>query len=154
MEIVKLLKEKGFKITAAESCTGGLVAKMITDIPGASEVFHAGFVVYSNEMKIKLLGVKAETIKNYGAVSEQCAKEMASGALNAAGADISISITGIAGPDGGSAEKPVGTVYIGLCSKNIITAEKFLFSGGREDIRRQSAEKSLVIAAEHIMLNY
>jgi nicotinamide-nucleotide amidase len=115
--VVRLLREKNKRLAVAESCTGGLVANRITDVPGASEVLTCGFVTYANESKIAQLGVSAETLAACGAVSEEVALEMAAGALRASGADIAVSVTGIAGPGGGSEEKPVGTAWIGLATR-------------------------------------
>lgn len=112
--VVKLLRENGRKIALAESCTGGYIAKRITDVPGSSEVFEYGIVSYSNEVKMKLLGVKSETIEQYTEVSEQTAAEMAEGVRRLSGADIGISVTGISGPGGGTEDKPVGLAYIGF----------------------------------------
>jgi nicotinamide-nucleotide amidase len=112
--VVSLLREKSKTVATAESCTGGLLAKRITDISGSSDVFHMGCVTYSNDVKEKLLGVKHDTLEKYGAVSEQTAREMAEGIVRLSGADIGIGITGIAGPTGGTDKKPVGTVYIAL----------------------------------------
>ncbi len=140
--LVKTLKSLGFKIATAESCTGGLVAKMITDISGASSVFEYGAVTYSNQAKMDLLGVKPETLDNFGAVSEETAKEMAEGALKLSGADISVSVTGVAGPEP-SEGKPVGTVCIGVATKEKTFAKTFVFSGKRGEIRRQSAKMAL-----------
>lgn len=116
--VVATLKEKGLTLACAESCTGGLVGKRITDVSGASEVFLGGCITYANEVKVKLLGVKEETLRRYGAVSEQTAREMAAGVRRALGADIGVSVTGIAGPGGGTKEKPVGTVFVGISSKS------------------------------------
>ncbi len=113
---VQALREKGLTAATAESCTGGLVGKRITEVPGSSEVYGFGVVTYANEAKMKLLGVKAETLESHGAVSPQTAAEMAAGARALSGADIAVAITGIAGPGGGSTEKPVGLVYIGVNS--------------------------------------
>ncbi len=115
--IVSLLKEKKQTVTFAESCTGGLLAKSITDIAGASEVFKGSIVAYANEIKHGFLCVKQETLDNYGAVSKQTAYEMASGARMLFSSDIAVAVTGIAGPSGGSEEKPVGLVYIGISDK-------------------------------------
>jgi nicotinamide-nucleotide amidase len=112
--VVKLLMENGQKIALAESCTGGYIAKRITDVPGSSEVFEYGIVSYSNEVKMKLLGVKSETIEQFTEVSEQTAAEMADGVRLLSGADIGISVTGISGPGGGTEDKPVGLAYIGF----------------------------------------
>ena len=113
---VKVLQQKGLTAATAESCTGGLIGKRITEVPGSSEVYGFGVVTYANQAKMKLLGVKEETLRQYGAVSSQTAAEMAAGARVLSGADIAISVTGIAGPGGGSTEKPVGLVYIGVDS--------------------------------------
>lgn len=113
-EVVELLKVDELTVTTAESCTGGLVAARLVDVPGVSEVFKQGFITYSNKAKRKLLNVKKTTLKEFGAVSEKTAREMAKGAILASGADAAIATTGIAGPDGGTEEKPVGLVYIGV----------------------------------------
>ena len=132
---VELLMEKGLTISTAESCTGGLAAKQITDIPGSSEVFKEGFVTYSNEAKTKYLGVKESTLKSHGAVSEETAKEMAEGLRKTTGADIAVSVTGIAGPGGGTEEKPVGLVYVGISVKAGTKVRKLNINGNRERIR-------------------
>ena len=131
--MVEVLTEKGLKLAAAESCTGGLFAGAITSIPGSSEVFDRGFVVYSNEAKRVMLGVSDETLEKSGAVSEPCAREMALGALKRSSADIAVAVTGIAGPGGGTADKPVGTVFFALASKDgeCITREKRYRDRGR-----------------------
>ncbi|MEZ5569801.1 MAG: CinA family nicotinamide mononucleotide deamidase-related protein [Halioglobus sp.] len=110
--VVQLLKTRGLQVTTAESCTGGLIASMLTSVPGASEVFHAGFVTYANHSKHTLLGVREETLAAHGAVSREVVIEMARGALERSGADHALAVSGIAGPDGGTAEKPVGTVWL------------------------------------------
>lgn len=115
--VVEMLKEHHLKVATAESCTGGLIAKRITDVPGASEVFECGIISYANEIKHKFLGVSEDDLNKYGAVSEPVAKQMAQGALKVSGADIAVSVTGIAGPDSDSTCKPVGLVYIGLADK-------------------------------------
>ena len=143
--LVKTLKSMEYKIATAESCTAGLVAKMITDVPGSSAVFEYGAVTYSNEMKIKMLGVNPETINQYGAVSEETAKEMAKGALSASNAHIAVSVTGIAGSEP-SEGKPVGTVCIGVATNDFSSAKTFLFAGKRSEIRRQSAKMALNMA--------
>lgn len=141
--IVRLLKEKKLKLAIAESCTGGMLSQIITSIPGSSEVLECGIVTYSNEAKIRLLGVRKDTISSCGAVSSNTALEMVKGIITLSGADIGISITGIAGPGGGSAEKPVGLVYIGI--KNGIHEEvvECHFTGNRDRIRTLSAIKAL-----------
>ena len=115
--VVGMLKEHHLKVATAESCTGGLIAKRITDVPGASEVFECGIISYANGIKHKVLGVSEDDLNKYGAVSEPVAKQMAQGALKVSGADIAVSVTGIAGPDSDSTGKPVGLVYSGLADK-------------------------------------
>lgn len=115
--VIGMLKEHHLKVATAESCTGGLIAKRITDVPGASEVFECGIISYANGIKHKVLGVSEDDLNKYGAVSEPVAKQMAQGALKVSGADIAVSVTGIAGPDSDSTGKPVGLVYIGLADK-------------------------------------
>lgn len=121
---VAMLKEHHLKVATAESCTGGLIAKRITDVPGASEVFECGIISYANEIKHKILGVSEDDLNKYGAVSEPVAKQMAQGALKVSGADIAVSVTGIAGPDSDSTDKPVGLVYIGLADKENVWVRK------------------------------
>lgn len=142
-EFVTWLSVNKIKIATAESCTGGLIAQRITSVSGASMVFDCGIVAYSNEIKKSVLGVKVETLNKYGAVSEQTACEMAQGVRSLSGADVAVSVTGIAGPDGGSTEKPVGTVYIGISTVNGTEAKRYLFKGNREEIRNQTAETAL-----------
>lgn len=149
-ELVEILTKKQYKITTAESCTGGLVAATIVNVSGASEVFQAGFVTYANEAKEKELGVKSETLQTYGAVSEKTAKEMAIGCAAHAKAQIGISTTGIAGPGGGTAEKPVGLVYIGCAVRSNVYVEKNVFSGDRQQVRRQAADRAIGFALECI----
>ena len=116
--VIEKLKEKHMKVATAESCTGGLIAKRITDVPGASEVFDCGIISYANEIKHRVLGVSEDDLNKYGAVSEPVARQMARGALKVSGADIAVSVTGIAGPDSDSTKKPVGLVYIGLADRD------------------------------------
>lgn len=145
--LLDALKARGETAATAESCTGGLIGKMITDIPGSSAVYWGGFVTYSNEAKVRLLGVKEETLSAHGAVSEETVKEMASGARQRAGVSLGIAVSGIAGPEGGSAGKPVGTVWIGVSyGGGDPRAAHFLFSGGRDMIRRRAAAASLLFA--------
>lgn len=136
--VAKLLISKKLTISTAESCTGGMIAGTLINYPGISEVFLEGAVTYSNEAKHKRLGVKNETLDKYGAVSEETAREMAIGIANTAGTDVSIVTTGIAGPDGGSEEKPVGLVYIGVYVKGQVTVQKHIFNGNRSRIRLQA----------------
>lgn len=140
-KIVKLLKEKKMTVATAESCTGGLIAKRITDISGSSSVFECGIVSYSNRIKSEILGVKEETLNKYGAVSEQTAMEMVSGALKVSGADIAVSVTGIAGPDSDGTDKPVGLVYIAVSDGKSTVVKKYLNSF-TEDIRQNNRNKS------------
>lgn len=127
--VVQLLGAGGFTVSTAESCTGGLLSEKITAVAGSSEVFGFGVCSYANEAKMKLLGVKLETLEQLGAVSRETAEEMARGIRQVSGADFGVSTTGIAGPSGGDEENPVGTVWIGISSKNGTRAEKFLFDG-------------------------
>ncbi|MFS2225367.1 nicotinamide-nucleotide amidase [Pantoea sp. B65] len=130
-------------VTAAESCTGGWISKVITDIAGSSAWFERGFVTYSNEAKQQLIGVSAATLEQWGAVSEPVVREMALGALQAAHADYAIAVSGIAGPDGGSADKPTGTVWFGFASARGVVARRQLFAGDREAVRRQATAYAL-----------
>jgi len=141
--LVKLLTQKGIKISTAESCTGGLVAERITSVAGSSACFDLGVVTYANEQKMKILGVSEENLKNFGAVSEEVALEMSKGAKRISGADFAVGITGLAGPGGATAEKPVGLVYISICGENVHKAEKFIFSGTRDEVRFQAAEEAM-----------
>lgn len=146
-ELVTLLRSEKLTIATAESCTGGLIAKLITDVPGSSATFVGGMVSYSNEMKMKWLGVTRETLDRYGAVSENTVSEMLDGIRIQTGARLAIAVSGIAGPTGGIPEKPVGTVYIGVSFHGRKRIERFLFQGSREKVRIQSARK----AAEMIL---
>lgn len=139
----ELLLEKNITIAAAESLTGGLVASRLISYPGISNVFKEGFVTYSNEAKMNTLHVNRDTLANYGAVSEETAKEMAYGAAQAAGTDIGVSTTGIAGPDGGTEEKPVGLIYVCVYYKDTFSVNKILASGSREIIRDRAATSAL-----------
>jgi nicotinamide-nucleotide amidase len=140
----RLLKSKERKIATAESCTGGWIAQIMTEVPGSSAWFDRGFVTYSNCAKMQMLDVKPETLEKYGAVSFQTATEMAAGALARSDADCTIAVTGIAGPDGGTTEKPVGTVFIAWAYKNqdIKVIQKKL-CGDRHQIRRQTVQVAL-----------
>ena len=134
-------------LSTAESCTGGLIAKLITDVPGSSEVFIGGVVSYSNEMKMKWLGINPETLLYNGAVSEQTVDEMLNGIMRETGSDIAVAVSGIAGPTGGTPEKPVGTVFIGIAFYEQCVIKKYLFQGNREDVRMKSAMKVLEMMA-------
>jgi len=142
--LVTLLIEHNKLISIAESCTGGWVAKTLTDIAGSSKVFESGFVTYSNQAKVDLLGVSAETLERTGAVSEATVKEMALGALGQSGADFAVSISGVAGPGGGSEDKPVGTVCFGWAARNTdVRTETRHFQGDRAAVRYQSVQHCL-----------
>ncbi len=149
--IVELLKEKGKTVTTAESCTGGLVAGRLLNVPGASSVYMEGYITYSNEAKEKLLGVSHATLEQYGAVNKETACEMAEGAAKAAGADLAISVTGIAGPDGGTKEKPVGLVYVGCYADGEARAYEFHFTGNRAKNRESTVAKALTILRETLI---
>ncbi len=142
-EIVFLLKRRNLHLATAESCTGGMIAAGITDIPGASAVFDGGIVVYSNEWKQKTLQVSEKTLREKGAVSAECASEMVHGLIRTTGADCGISVTGIAGPDGGSAEKPVGLVYIGIRVGKDTAVTEHHFRGSRAQIRERTVAEAL-----------
>ena len=142
--VVRLLGELGLKLAVAESCTGGLISNRITDVPGASAVFTHGFVTYANAAKIGLLGVSAESLESHGAVSESVACQMAAGALHASAADIAVAVTGIAGPDGGTPEKPVGTAWIGLATRNsAATSFKVFHPRNRHDFKLAVSQAAL-----------
>lgn len=135
-------------IAVAESCTGGLLSSMITDVPGSSGYFLGGVVAYHNETKKKLLGVSPSSLKRYGAVSEHVAAEMARGVSENLSSDIGLSITGIAGPGGGSEHKPIGTVYIGISIKDSSFVKGFRFEGTRRSIKKQSATSAIDALSE------
>jgi len=141
----KLLREREKTLSVAESCTGGYLAHRITDIPGSSDYFERGVVTYSNEAKIEILGVNKETIENHGAVSKETALEMVNGIKKISGTDYAIAITGIAGPSGGTKEKPVGTVYIALSTPEETSAFRYRFIGDREKIKWQSTQQALYL---------
>jgi nicotinamide-nucleotide amidase len=145
--LIVLLLENKLKICTAESCTGGLIAKSFTDLAGSSDWFECGFVTYSNASKTKMIAVPESVISEYGAVSEAVANAMASGALRNSTAHVSIAVTGIAGPAGGSADKPVGTVWIAVASDKHSVAKKYLFQGDREAIRNAT----MLIAIEMML---
>ena len=140
--LVKLLTEKKQTLATAESCTGGLLANRITNVPGASSVLLAGYVCYANEVKSDILGVDPKVIEKHGAVSEEVARGMAEGARNCAGATYALATTGIAGPDGGTAEKPVGTMYVALADKNETKVRKSFFPSDRETFKQLVAQVS------------
>lgn len=148
--MIEKLIAHNLKISTAESCTGGLISAYITSFPGSSAVFDMGFATYSNDAKHTLLGVSNETLKQHGAVSCETALEMSCGVMTKSGADIGISVTGIAGPGGGTQEKPVGLVYISLCSKQEHIYYKLNLDGTRDEIRKQTVDKVIEMVENHI----
>lgn len=142
-KIVRFLNEHNMMITTVESCTGGLIAARLVNVSGASIVFSEGYITYSEDAKAKMVGVNPETIKKYNVVSEEVAYEMASGGAKTANADVAVSVTGVAGPLGGTKDIPVGTVCIGVYYKNKVITEKFLFNGDRLQVRNQAVDKAL-----------
>lgn len=146
--LVKILRERELKVTFAESCTGGLLGAILTSVSGASEVFDGSIVSYANEVKADKLGVDRNTLATVGAVSEDSARQMALGACKAFSADCAAAITGIAGPGGGTSEKPVGTVFISAAFNGNVKVEHFLFSGDRTAVRDQSVAKALDMLTE------
>lgn len=144
-----LLRERGLTLATAESCTGGLVGHRLTNVVGSSDYYLGGVVVYSNALKEALLGVRHETLLAHGAVSEETAREMARGARQWLGADVAISITGIAGPTGGTADKPVGLVYVGLSATDEERCRRFVFGGDRLGNKEASAQAALALVAEY-----
>ncbi len=149
--VVELLKQKNFTVTTAESCTAGKLAGRIMNVAGASEVYNEGYITYANAAKEKLLGVKHETLETFGAVSEETAREMAMGAAKEAGADAALSVTGIAGPGGGTPEKPVGLVYIGCYVQGEVYVKKCQFTGNRERNRDSSVVQALTFLREKLL---
>lgn len=146
----KLLMQRGLTLALAESCTGGLIAHDLTDVPGSSDYFLGGVVAYSNRAKEELLGVRHETLLTHGAVSEQTAREMARGARRIFGADVALSVTGIAGPGGGSPEKPVGLTYIALSAADAEICERYVWQGDRWANKAQSARATLRLLERYL----
>ena len=146
--VIEIFREKGLSLALAESCTGGMIAETITNVAGASDIFYGSAVTYVNSAKEHILGVARETLEKHGAVSSECAEEMACGARSVYGADVAMSVTGIAGPGGGSEAKPVGTVWFGLASKNSAETFRRRFDGDRAAVRRQTVEEVLRRLAE------
>lgn len=150
VKLLETFREKGITFAAAESCTGGLINARLTAVAGSSDVVWGGVVSYSNNVKMKLLGVREETLDTFGAVSEETARQMAEGVRAATGADIGVSVTGIAGPGGGSAEKPVGTVCFGVASSKMTKTKTRHFGSdlSRDEIRSLSSDYALTLATE------
>ena len=142
-QLGKVLLQRGATITLAESCTGGGIAQAITAVPGSSQWFEYGFVTYANKAKQQLLGVEDQVLQHQGAVSQPVVEQMALGAINASGADYAIAVSGIAGPDGGTSEKPVGTVWICWVTPTKNHSQRFRFTGDRRSIREQAIKISL-----------
>jgi nicotinamide-nucleotide amidase len=141
--IAHLLMERGLRLATAESCTGGMIAAACTDLAGSSQWLDCGFVTYSNAAKSHMLGVDPALIETHGAVSEPVARAMAFGALRHSAAQVSVAVTGIAGPSGGSPQKPVGTVWFGFSVQGLLHSESVLFQGGRAQIRQQTVWHAL-----------
>ena len=150
----ELLCKYNLTVSTAESCTGGMIASNITDVSGASSYFGMGVVTYSNEAKMKLIGVSCDTLESYGAVSKETAREMAEGIRKLSGSDISISVTGIAGPAGGTKDKPVGLVYIAISGEYGTAVTKNIFGKSRAEVRKSTAEKAISLACDYIEKNY
>lgn len=146
--LVEKLTHLGMTVTTAESCTGGLIAGTLVNVSGASDVLNEGYVTYSNEAKERLVGVSHDTLEAYGAVSEQTAREMAEGAAKAAKADVGLSSTGIAGPGGGTAEKPVGLIYVGCSVRGKTRVRECCFTGNRMENRLETVKTALSMALE------
>ena len=150
-EIGNLLRQKGLTLGVVESATGGLISHLITNVPGSSDYYKGSVTAYSNEVKIKVLGVKEDTINKYGAVSYQVAEEMAQGGKKVLAIDICLADTGTAGPSGATQEKPVGLFYIGLSSPSGTYSQKHIFSGNREQNKRDAAETALGRLKEYLI---
>jgi len=148
--VIEKLRERGLLLATAESCTGGLCAKRLTDVAGASQVFCGGVVSYTNDVKMRLLGVKEETLAQFGAVSGETAREMAEGVRQATGADVAVSVTGVAGPSSDEMGNVVGTVFIAFSSEQETVSEKLQLSGDREKIREQSVNAMLWLVMRKI----
>lgn len=144
--LVRILFERALKITTAESCTGGMIASTLVNVAGVSDVFESGYITYSEESKMRILGVKRETLEKYTVYSEEVAREMAEGAAKAAGADVALSITGIAGPDGGTADFPVGLCYIGCYYNGETVVVRHVFEGDRQQVRKQAVQAAIELA--------
>ena len=147
-ELFLLLKKMNLRITVAESCTGGLLSDALVSVPGISEVFPGGFVTYSDEMKAEILSVSRKALLSHTAVSPEVSRQMALGAKQRACTDIALSTTGYAGPDGGTFERPVGTVFISCAYKDMVVTREFHFEGEREAIRRKAVRNALLLSLD------
>jgi PncC family amidohydrolase len=148
--VARVLTEQRLTIAVAESCTGGLIAHQLTNVSGSSAYFVGGVVAYSNQVKERMLGVSSETLSSYGAVSEECAREMARGVRRLLDTDVAISSTGIAGPSGGTPEKPVGLVYVALAAEDLERCERHLWSGDRWENKQQTCEAALEMLRRYL----
>jgi PncC family amidohydrolase len=148
--IAGLLRQRGWRLAVAESCTGGLVGHLITNVPGSSTYYLGSITAYAYEAKVRLLGVKWETLEEHGAVSEAVVLQMARGVRRALAADVGLSVSGIAGPGGGTPEKPVGLVWIGLSVPEHEEAHRFVWDGNRLQVKEQSAEMALKILSDYL----
>lgn len=151
MALTKLLMKKKYTMTTAESCTGGMIAARMVNAPGVSAVLKSGFITYANEAKEEMLGVSHDTLEKFGAVSRETAEEMAEGAVKAAHTDAAVAVTGIAGPDGGTKEKPVGLVYIGVNVRGNVEVREYHFSGSRQKIRESVTAAALTFLREKLL---
>ena len=149
-EIIDILRDRKLTLGTVESATGGLIAHLLTGIPGSSDVFRGSIVSYSNEIKMNLVSVKKSTLAKYGAVSSQVAAEMAAGGRKTLGVDICVADTGIAGPGGATAGKPVGLFYLGLSTKKGTVTKKHLFSGSRDENKQQAAQEALLWVRDYL----
>ena len=149
-EIIDIIREKKLTLGMVESATGGLISHLITNIPGSSDVFQGSIISYSNEIKMKIVGVNAETLKKYGAVSARTAEDMASSGRKVLGVDICVADTGIAGPDGAAPGKPVGLFYLGLANKDGTFSRKHLFKGTRAENKQQAAQTALMWVKDYL----
>ncbi len=148
LQLIDVLRSKRIRMSAAESCTGGMIGCMMTSISGSSDVFLGSAVTYSNESKERILGVSHQTLLDHGAVSEETAREMAKGAIDVYGSDVSLAVTGIAGPGGATPEKPVGLVYIAVADGPRTVVTKNIFEGDRQAVRKQTAVEALKLLKE------
>ncbi len=149
-EIIAIMREKKLTLGTVESATGGLIAHLITNIPGSSDVFQGSIISYSNEIKMKIVGVKKTTLEKHGAVSSPVAAEMAAGGRKTLRVDICVADTGIAGPGGASPEKPVGLFYLGLSHQDGTFTQKHLFTGSRQENKQQAAETALMLVLDYL----
>ena len=153
-EVARLLISLKMTISVAESCTGGLICHRLTNISGSSDYLERGVVSYSNRSKIELLGVSSQVIREHGAVSQSCVEGMAIGIKRLAGTDLGLAVSGIAGPTGGTNDKPVGTVHMALAWDEDVQCWKYLFEGSREEIKEKASEQALIRIREHLTVRH